>query len=422
MPQSFARFRRLSATTVLLTGLIAGVGVASAGGPAGAASNEPVTIALITSQTGQAGAEFQDSPQGFLARVALQNSQGGINGHRINTIILNDQTSPAQVVTAAQQAISQNVTGIVSVTPLFFLAAKYPNQAGMPVTGGSFDGPEWGTQPYTNMFASDTGSIDPKYPVNTQVGGFLKAHGGTVIGSYGYGISPSSTRAAVGTAQAFTHAGGRVGVVDTAIPFGSVDMTTQSLVAKQKNVDAVWAGMDNNTNFALAQGLKNAGVKTKAIVFPTGYEADLIKSPAWQGVQGAYFFSGYRPTTSSSPGLNQMTAALQRYEHRSPANFPTFNIYEAWLGADLMIQGLLKANGNFSHANVVKSLRSITNYTAGGILPVPINYPTIFGHDLPKSCQWYFVARPNGFVPVPGAQPWCGTDIPGTSVANAGSS
>ena len=35
------------------------------------------------------------------------------------------------------------------------------------MTGGSFDGPEWGTQPYTNMFASDTGSIDPKYPVNT---------------------------------------------------------------------------------------------------------------------------------------------------------------------------------------------------------------------------------------------------------------
>ncbi len=38
----------------------------------------------------------------------------------------------------------------------------------MPVTGTYDDGPEWGTQPYTNMFASDEGSVDPKYPVNTQ--------------------------------------------------------------------------------------------------------------------------------------------------------------------------------------------------------------------------------------------------------------
>ena len=51
-----------------------------------------------------------------------------------------------------------------------FLAAKYPQQAGVPVTGTYDDGPEWGTQPYTNMFASDEGSVNPKYPVNTQIG------------------------------------------------------------------------------------------------------------------------------------------------------------------------------------------------------------------------------------------------------------
>ena len=51
--------------------------------------------------------------------------------------------------------------------PPFFLAPKVPNQQGVPVTGGFFDGPEWGTQPYTNMFAADNGSVDTKYPVNT---------------------------------------------------------------------------------------------------------------------------------------------------------------------------------------------------------------------------------------------------------------
>ena len=50
----------------------------------------------------------------------------------------------------------------------------------------------------------------------------MKAHGGTVVCSYGYGISPSSSRSAVGTVDSFEHAGGKVGVLDTSIPFGSV--------------------------------------------------------------------------------------------------------------------------------------------------------------------------------------------------------
>ena len=135
----------------------------------------------------------------------------------------------------------------------------------MPVTGTYDDGPEWGTQPYTNMFASDDGSVNPKYPVNTQIGNFLKAHGGTVLGSYGYGISPSSARAAIGTAQSFEHAGGKVGVLDTTVPFGSVDFTSAALVAKQKGINAMVPALDNNSNYALATALKQAGVKLKAV-------------------------------------------------------------------------------------------------------------------------------------------------------------
>ncbi len=49
-------------------------------------------------------------------------------------------------------------------------------------------------QPYTNMFASDEGSVNPKYPVNTQIGRDLPqgTSAATVLGAYGYGISPSS--------------------------------------------------------------------------------------------------------------------------------------------------------------------------------------------------------------------------------------
>lgn len=412
------RHVRLKASLAL--GLVTGLlGLLFAGvfpQPASAAP-APLKIALITSQTGVASQEFATTAVGFLGRIALQNAEGGVNGHKLVPIVINDQSSLTTVVTGVQDAISQGVIGVVSVTPFMFNAYKYLYQAGLPVTGGSFDGPEWGTRPYTNMFASDTGSIDPKYPANTAFGIFMKAHGGTVLGSYGYGISPSSTRSAIGTAISVKHAGGKVGVLDTSIPFGGVDFTTEALVAKSKHVNAVYAGLDNNSNFALATALKQAGVKPKVVVFPTGYEPDVVHSPAWDNLQGDYFDSEFRPYALPDAGTKEMAAALQKYEHRPPSQFPSYNIYESWVGADLMIKGLQLAGKNPTPAGVIKALRGIKSYNANGLLPESIDYSTIFGHDLPKSCGWYMKAEKNGFVTT-SPQPVCGTDIPGTTTVS----
>jgi branched-chain amino acid transport system substrate-binding protein len=396
--------------------LTAGVGIVSlAGGTAGAAASKaPLTIVMISSLTGQGSSEFSQSPAGFNARIALQNAQGGVNGHQLKGVVLDDQTSPTEIATAVQDALSKGAVGIVSVSPLFFLAAKYPQQAGMPVTGGFFDGPEWGQQPYTNMFASDVGSVDQKYPVNTSIGAFMKAHGGTVICSYGYGISPSSSRSAVGTNLSFVHAGGKVGVLDTAIPFGSVAMTTPALTAKQKGCNAYYAGLDDNSNDALATALQQEGVKPKVMVFPTGYEPSAIGTPAWKAVQGGYFETEFRPFSLPNAGTQQMQSALEKYAHFSSKEFPSFGQYESWLGADLMIKGLQLAGPNASHAAVISALRNLKSYNGNGLLPETINYSTAFGHDLAKSCGWYMKAKKNGFVAV-SSQPWCGTDLPGTT-------
>jgi ABC-type branched-subunit amino acid transport system substrate-binding protein len=382
------------------------------------AAPAPITIAYISSLTGPGASEDGSSPAGFNARIALQNAQGGVNGHKLVPLVIDDQTSPSIIATAVQDAISKGAFGIVSQSPLFFTAAKYPQQAGIPVTGSYSDGPEWGEQPYTNMFASDNGSVDPKYPVNTLTGSFLKQHGGTIIGSYGYGISPSSARSAISTARSFQRAGGKVGVLDTSVPFGGVDFTSAALTAKSHNIDAMVPAMDNNSNYALATSLKQAGVKLKAVVFATGYEPDVIKSPTWAELQGYYFLSLFRPFALPNAGTRQMAAALQKYAHFSKSQFPTFSQYEAWAGADLMIKGLEMAGKNPTHAAVIKDLRSITSYNANGLLPQSINFSTIFGHDPKEECTWMMQAKSKGFVPV-SSKPFCGKDIPGTTTANA---
>jgi branched-chain amino acid transport system substrate-binding protein len=275
-----------------------------------------------------------------------------------------------------------------------------------------------GEQPYTNMFAADVGSLNPAYPVTTLAGNFLKQHGGTVLGTYGYGISPSSSRAAIQTADSFKHAGGKVGVLNTTVPFGGVSFTADALVAKQDHVNSLAPEMDNNSNFALAEALEQAGVKLKAALFATGYQPSVIHSAAWAALQGDCFYSLFRPWSLPDAATKQMQAAMEKYDGYSKTDFPSFSEYEAWLGADLMIKGLQLAGPNPTRAGVIKDLRGITSYNANGLLPQSWDYTTDFGKDDAKSCAWMMQATKNGFTAV-STQPFCGTDIPGTSTANA---
>lgn len=408
---------RLRPLGMLLAAIFAALSAAVASpSPAPAsASPAPITIAYISSLTGIAASQDGDSVAGFKARIAVANAEGGVNGHKLVPLVIDDQSNPSSIATAVQEADSRAL-GIVSQSPFFFLAAKYPNQQGVPVTGTYDDGPEWGTQPYANMFASDVGSVNPKYPVNTQIGNFLKSQGATVLGSYGYGISPSSTRATIANADSFKHVGGKVGVLDTTVPFGSVDFTSTALVAKQNKVNAIVPALESSSNFALAEALKQSGVKFKAL-FATGYQSDIINSPVWSTVQGDWFLSLFRPWSLPNTGTEQMQAAMEKYEHFSKTDFPSFGQYEAWVGADLMIKGLQMAGASPTRATVINDLRSIKSYNANGLLPQSINYSTIFGHDLPEQCTWILQAQSNGFRPV-SAKPFCGTDLPGTSTAS----
>jgi len=59
----------------------------------------------------------------------------------------------------------------------------------------------------------------------------------------------------------------------------------------------------------------------------------------------------------------------------------------------------------------------LKSYNDNGMLPQTINYSTIFGHNLPKQCTWMVQAEKSGFKMVSN-QPFCGTDIAGTSTAS----
>ena len=194
-----------------------------------AASPAPLTIAFISTQTGLAASSYQGATQVFEAAIAAQNAKGGINGHKLQSLIIDDQTSASLEATGTEEAASRGAIGIVVNAPVWGDGgAQAAQKAGMPVTGSSSDGPEWGEQPYTNMFAADTGSVNPKYPVNTVYGKLVKQVGGTKLAVYALGISPNSVQANSNETQSLAHVdpSAKTVVDDRSIPFGaSTDFT-----------------------------------------------------------------------------------------------------------------------------------------------------------------------------------------------------
>ena len=107
-------FRGLFASAVLL-GLTTALSGATSGQASAAPS--PITLAYVTSLTGPGASEDAGTQSGFLARIDLQNAEGGVNGHKLVPLVIDDQTSPSEISTAVQDAISKGAFGIVSQSP-----------------------------------------------------------------------------------------------------------------------------------------------------------------------------------------------------------------------------------------------------------------------------------------------------------------
>ena len=262
-----------------------------------------------------------------------------------------------------------------------------------------------------------SGSVDPKYPVSTLYANVLKKLGSLRVALYALSISPDSVQGSSAVMQSLQRddPAAKVVVDDRSVPYSTdTNFGTEALTARSNNVNVVWSNLPGNDNAPLAVAFKQAGIQTKGIFFPDGYDPALIHTPAWASVQGATFEVLTHPFYEPNAGTEQMQAALEKYDGWTKSQFPTGSQAQAWLGAELMMQGIQGAGTNPTHAGVIKDLRSIKSWNGNGLLPFNIDYATGFGHMTNPNCIWLTKAAKNGFVPE-GKNPVCGTYIPGTT-------
>jgi branched-chain amino acid transport system substrate-binding protein len=379
-------------------------------------SNEPTyTLGLLTDLTGVLAPTNHTSPVGVKAAEGLFNAKG----YKLKYVVADTGTSPTGALTAAQTLVEQDhVYAVIAISGLTFAASSYLTSQNVPVIGSAIDGNEWTAT--KNMF-SVTGT--PNFAqVETTTGKILKLLGAKNFAALGYTGVPSSTEAAEGAAESAQLAGIKVGYLNSQFSLGSTNVAPEVLAMKSAGVDSVIAEVEQSTSFALITGLRQEGVDLKAPLFSAGYGGDLRSAgPASEkAAQGGYFLQLNEPIELHTAATETLVGAMQKYAGVSADQITDVEMY-AYMSVNAFIDGLKAAGSNPSQASFIDAMLKIRHFNGAGLYG---SHTVGFAMDQrgqgtagADNCAWVVRWSGASFHLVSGAEPICGTVVPGKTVS-----
>jgi branched-chain amino acid transport system substrate-binding protein len=378
----------------------------SSGGSGSSQTGGTIKLGVITDSSGVAASGFSTTETGIKAYVNSVNAAGGVNGKKLEYVMADSTSTPAGALTAVQKLVqTDKVFAIINVSSDFYGAYAYTLKQGVPVVGGSFDGPEWTDPKNTNLFAAE--GVTDYSSVYTTQGDYFKTRGVTSCGSMGYSSSPSAQKSASAAQKSCQHAGLKDGYL-TQVAFGSTDMGAIALAMKNAGVDGIYLPVVPNTGFALAASLRQIGVKPKSFVLATGYGSDLLaSSAAVTAAQGFEFSSAGEPVEMNTPATQKMVKNLAAVGFTQS---PTYAIQTAYGAMSAFVRGLQDAGANPTRDSFMTALRAVKDFDADGLrAPLKIDFSN---YSPNQTCSWIVQLEGKKFIPVSGT-PTCGTKIPG---------
>ena len=386
--------------------VLATVGLTSVSGAA--ESSDPgvtakeIKLGYISPETGAAASISKNGIKGFEARIKAQNAAGGCNGRKI-TYVTRDDGSGAGNLTAAKDLVeNEGVFAVVEQSPFAFLTYRYLLENGVPMIGAGSDGTYYQQKGNENILSSGGNGIlfgDVIYDTAAKA---MKQAGAKKVAALAYGAATSS----VASAKAFmNYAVPGVGLdpvyTNTAIDFGTPDVSPSVLGIKNAGADAVYLPMAAATNVAVVQGLQQNGVDMKASLLATGYGQDFLDSPAAKNMpSSALFLTGYRPVEVPNAAIKKFQADLKKYSGFT--GVPDFGVYNGYILADLLIKGCENAGKNLTRQGIVDGVHAVGKYDQAGLGCQPVDVSLEGrGHASKTSCGWFMQVKDGKFVPFP---------------------
>jgi ABC-type branched-subunit amino acid transport system substrate-binding protein len=386
----------------------------------GAATKGTYIIGYEASLSGPVAASEAVGYKAAEARVALQNSEGGVNGHKLVLIAGDDQSSSTVAPTAAQSLISRGAKVIASPGYYTDTIETYARAANVLVTGPPI-GLTWGEVPNYNMFTY-YGSPNPKLPAYTSFALITKNTGGTNVVCFGNNL----VNAVIGCKSnrvAASSIGIKQGLTDTSIAPTATDFSSYALEVKSSGVNAVYIGLAEGQAVPLMVAISQAGVKLKSEILETGYGQSVLDSPTdVKAGQGVYFTSYFTPVELNTAATMLFQSSLKKYEGLT--GVPDYDEYNGWVAADEAITALKSGGSNPTGSSMQKGMEKISNYNANGLLAAKVSfakdkfatYPAIIWG--PNACDYVVQLKGSAFVPVFGGKPVCGKEVPNSNQAS----
>jgi len=380
--------------------LVAGMVTTSASGAGAQTSSAPgvtsnsITVGTISTQTGTLASNFGSLIYGEKAYFDYINSQGGVNGRKIDyKYALDDGGNPTTFNQLANTLINQDhVFAVTGVGTAFFTPNLFV-EAGIPTHGYNVTG-NWAPQP--NLFAAG-GSVQ-YYPAGAPQVSFVarKTQAKPSIAFIAYGIAASAD-ACQSEQNALQAAGYTISYSDLKVNYPGSTVATDVQRMKQAGTNVVASCMDVQGNVSMARAIQQYGAHITQLWFNGNDASTLAQNQSL--MQGIYFGIAHVPFSapqSEYPGLKVYIAQMKKY---APNYVYDEVAIQGWESAALFVQGVKMAGNNLTQANVIKQDNSITAFTAGG-LESPVNWKDA-GHTghAPPYCVAYIKVSGSNYVP-----------------------
>jgi branched-chain amino acid transport system substrate-binding protein len=343
----------------------ASTGASSAGATSSAT---PFVVGAMGTFTGVASGSTADGKVVFQDWVDATNAAGGINGHPVKAIILDDQNTPSIAVTNATQLVQQD-----HVQVIFDLSdnlestwAKVVDSAKVPVLGQS-ESATLGTDP--NFYSTGT-------TVGPLIWGELKAASLAKVSKIG-ALYCAEIASCAETVPLFTSLGPTVGVAlaySAKVSSTASSYTAQCLGSKNAGATGVTIGAASDVALRVAESCAAQGYKPTYVSTAGEMTTPWLTTPS---VNGAVGDTQDVPWFDDSvPATQAMQAAFAKYSPglTSGAAFgATATI--GWAAATVFATVAKTANLTPSspQADVIAALDTVNNNTFGGLTP-PLTY------------------------------------------------
>ncbi len=391
------------ASGVMLVGTIVVGGVGGTGAASASGSLAPIKVGEVCSCTGPLASSIIVGPPAYAAWASYTNAHGGIDGHKVQVIEVDDTYNPTTSLTEVKKLIAEDhVVAIVDSSDVDAAWSKYVDTTGVPVVGGGSSGILETSDP--NWFA--VGQTLDDYFIN-----FIDAAKKVGAGTMGefYCAEAATCQEGVAPFEATAKkVNEKVGYV-TQVSFSAPNYDAQCLSAKQAGVQALTVADAVSVVEAVADDCQKQGYTPWQIALDGAVAESFQTAPGLSD-----HFIGSEPDlpffSNNTPGAKQMNAILKKYADKTTLASPNYNeqATQMYLSGPLLATAVEKSghgsDKTITSADIKEGLYSFHNETLDGMAP-PLNYKK--GQPNPIDC-WYWIRIQNGKFTTPyGVKPTC---------------